>query len=261
MIRYLFSREFLKLLATIMGFGLIVLIVFFYVFLPSYTRQGEQVVVPDVTDKNYNEAIQLLEGTGLSYNLDTLYDFNPNFEPLAVTKQEPPAQSKVKPGRKVYLYINRDTPSKVPFPNVIDKSLFEARAELDKWGIRIGKIQFVEGEFANLVEKAYFKNKVLRAGDMVEKFSSVNLVVSKGTGDNSEYISVENMLVGDAVNALQMQGFAVGQIRYEPGSKAEAGTVFRQDPKYHAGDSLARGRSITLFVAGEQPEEASEAVE
>jgi beta-lactam-binding protein with PASTA domain len=139
--------------------------------------------------------------------------------------------------------------------------LFEARAELDKWGIRIGKVQFVEGEFANLVEKVYFKNKVLRTGDMVEKFSSVNLVVSKGPGDNAAYISVVNMLVGDAVNALQMQGFAVGQIKYEPNSKEEEGIVFRQDPRYQEGDSLGRGRSITLFVAGEEPEEASEAVE
>ena len=261
MIRYLFSREFLRLILVIGGVGLLILLLFFYVFLPSYTRQGEQVIVPDVTDKNYEEAIELLEGTGLSYNLDTLYDFNPNFDPLAVTKQEPPAQAKVKPGRKVYLYINRDTPSRIPFPNVIDKSLFEARAELDKWGIRIGKVQFVEGEFANLVEKVYFKNKVLRTGEMVEKFSSVNLVVSKGPGDNAAYISGVNMLVGDAVHALHMQGFAVGQIKYEPNSKEEEGIVFRQDPRYQEGDSLGRGRSITLFVAGEEPEEASEAVE
>lgn len=261
MLRYLLSREFWKLTAFFGGGTLIVLILFFYVFLPSYTRQGEQVEVPDVTNKDHEEAIHLLESAGLSYNLDTLYDYNPDFSALAVTKQEPPAMSKVKPGRKVYLYINRDTPSKVSFPDILNKSLFEARAELDKWGIRVGKVQFVEGDFANLVEKAYFKNKVLRAGDPIEKFSTIQLVVSKGPGENVEYISVENMLAGDAVNALQMQGFVIGQIKYDPNSKAEAGMVFRQEPRYHEGDSLARGRSITLFVAGEEPEEASEGVE
>lgn len=248
-------------MALVSGVTLVVLVLFFYVFLPAYTRQGDQVSVPDVSEKSFEEAISLLEGAGLSYNLDTLYDFNPNFAPLAVTKQDPPPDSKVKPGRKVYLYINRDTPSRIAFPNILDKSLFEATAELGKWNIKIGRVEYVEGEYANLVEKVYFKSKVLRAGDMVEKFSVVNLVVSKGPGENAEYVSVEKMLVGDAVNALQMRGFSVGQIRYDANSKEEAGTVFRQDPRYHEGDSLARGRIITLFVAGEEPEEASESVE
>lgn len=261
MFKYLLSREFRNLFVLLAGIFLLVLILIFYVFLPSYTRQGEQVTVPDVGGMDHEAAIHMLETTDLSFQLDTLYDFNPQYPPLAVTKQDPPAMSKVKPGRKIYLYINRDAPSQVPFPDIINKSLFEARAELEKWGLKVGRIQYVEGDFANLVEKAHFKNRTIRPGDKVDKFSTIVLTVSKGPGENVEYISVTGMLVGEAVNAIQNQGLIVGQIKFDPASREDAGLVLKQFPAYHSGDSLARGTSITVFVAGEEPEEATEAIE
>lgn len=258
---YLISKEFRITLLLVFSIGLLSLLILFYVILPSYTRQGEIVVVPDVIQMDVEAAAHMLETTSLRYEVDTLYDFNPRFPALAVIKQEPPPNSKVKPGRKIYLSINRKQASRIAFPNIIDKSLFEARSELEKWGLKVGRIQYIEGEFPNLVEQATYKGRKLKAGDEVEKYSSIELTVSKGPGDKVEYMSVKGMLVGEAMNALQMNGLIGIQINYDPNSNEEVGSVIRQFPVFHEGDSVQRGTTINLWVAGQEPDEAAESLE
>jgi beta-lactam-binding protein with PASTA domain len=259
--KYLLSKEFRITLLILASAGLLALLILFYGILPAYTRQGQVLVVPDVTGLDADEASHMLETSSLRFELDTLYDFNPRYPALAVIKQDPPPNSKVKPGRKIYLSINRQAASKIVFPNVIDKSLFEARSELEKWGLKVGRIQYVEGEFANLVEQASHKGRRMKTGDQIDKYASIDLTVSKGPGSMVEYISVSGMDVGEAMNALQMNGLIGIQIQYDPASKESPGAVVRQFPVYHNGDSLQRGTTIHLWVAGEEPEEVAESLE
>ena len=57
--------------------------------------------IPDVTGMSASEAIGVLEGAGLSYDMD---DDVASKEDFIVSKQYPSAGTEVKKGSKIYLY-------------------------------------------------------------------------------------------------------------------------------------------------------------
>lgn len=87
-----------------------ILIVYFSIAV--FTRHGQTRTVPGVENTSYTEAIQRLHDAGLRYEIrDSLYleDVKPGY----VVEQFPKRGSEVKPGRKVFLYINAVTPKMV----------------------------------------------------------------------------------------------------------------------------------------------------
>ena len=65
MFRYFISREFFLTLVGLGVVGLLLYIAIFFVFLPTYTRHGDAVLVPDVNEVSLEEAENLLEEKGL----------------------------------------------------------------------------------------------------------------------------------------------------------------------------------------------------
>lgn len=65
------------------------------------TSGAEKVEIPDVTGMSASEAIGVLEGAGLSYDMD---DDVASKEDFIVSKQYPSAGTEVKKGSKIYLY-------------------------------------------------------------------------------------------------------------------------------------------------------------
>ena len=61
----------------------------------------EKVQVPDVVGENVSEAVGILGGVSLSYDMDEDAAAENDF---IVTKQYPAAGTKVKKGSKIYLY-------------------------------------------------------------------------------------------------------------------------------------------------------------
>lgn len=61
---------------------------------------AEKVKVPDVTGSSAEDAIGILNGQGLSYDMDQ----SSESEDFVVTKQYPAAGTSVKKGSKIYLY-------------------------------------------------------------------------------------------------------------------------------------------------------------
>ena len=77
-----------------------------------FTKHGRSVQVPGVENLSYTEAISKLHKHGLKVDIrDSLYrdDVKPGF----VIEQFPKAKSIVKPGRKIFLYINAVHPREV----------------------------------------------------------------------------------------------------------------------------------------------------
>lgn len=77
-----------------------------------FTKHGRSIQVPGVENLSYTEAISKLHDYGLKVDIrDSLYrdDVKPGF----VIEQFPKAHSIVKPGRKIFLYINAVHPKEV----------------------------------------------------------------------------------------------------------------------------------------------------
>lgn len=83
-----------------------------YLSIALFTKHGRSVQVPGVENLSYTEAISRLHSRGLKVDIrDSLY--KDNVKPGYVIEQFPKANSIVKPGRKIFLYINAVHPKEV----------------------------------------------------------------------------------------------------------------------------------------------------
>ena len=87
------------LLVSIIG------LVIVFLWLNIFTKHGEWETVPEVENMSFTNAINTLHGKGFRTDIrDSIY--NDEYQPGFVVEQFPKPGSKVKPGRKIFLYIN-----------------------------------------------------------------------------------------------------------------------------------------------------------
>lgn len=258
MLRYFKSKEFWLTLLGLTLLGVLAYVLLFFVFLPSYTNHGESVLVPEVTEGDLEEAIIKLDGMGLRFEVaDSLYISS--LPPQTVISQDPSGMSKVKPGRRIYLTVNKTIPPMVRIPQIYNVSTYQAKLLLEGVGLEIQRIEYIPDEFKNLVRYAEFRGKRVKEGDTLPKFSELLLFVGKGLG--RERIAVPE-LVGlkyqEAISILHKDGLNIGAVRFDPKAPEERGTVIQQYPRYPSFDSLKLGADMTLIISGPEPEESIE---
>ncbi len=87
-----------------------------YFSIAIFTHHGQSRTVPGVENTSYTDAIQTLHDAGLRYEIrDSIY--REDIKPGYVIEQFPKRNSVVKPGRKVFLYINAVMPKQVVIDN------------------------------------------------------------------------------------------------------------------------------------------------
>lgn len=157
-----------------------------YVATALFTKHGQSDKLPGVEGKSYTEAISILHEHGFKVDIrDSLYreDIRPGY----VVEQFPKARSIVKPGRKIFLYINAVHPKEVILddndrpnePALKGESFRSVMAKLDELGFKNVKIVKVLGTTDRVV-------KVTANGKIVKKMQKIpvnsNLVVEVSDG-------------------------------------------------------------------------------
>lgn len=128
------------------GFGGLLLLAFAMYFLvdavimPSYTRHGVSVQVPDAENRSFEKAKQLVQSRDLTVRRE-IGPYNPNVARETVVDQNPPANSGVKPGRRVYLTVNAGEVPMVTVPELTGKSVREAKNRVSSLGLEPGRIK------------------------------------------------------------------------------------------------------------------------
>ncbi len=160
-----------NLLIIILVAALGICIVYFSIAI--FTKHGQSDRVPAIENKSYTEAIQILHDHGFKVDIrDSLY--KDNVRPGYVIEQYPKAGSVVKPGRKIFLYINAVHPKEV----VIDDDNHPMEDALKSFSPRSGLARLQELGFKNVrVVKVLGDNdcivKVLANGVPVKKMQKV----------------------------------------------------------------------------------------
>lgn len=127
------------LLVAVLGLA----IVFFS--LNIFTRHGEWATVPGIENITYTDAIKILHENGFRTDIrDSLY--KEDIKPGYVVEQFPKAGSKVKPGRKIFLYINAVHPREM----LIDGDSYTPGAALEGYSLRQGMAKLEELGFKNI---------------------------------------------------------------------------------------------------------------
>lgn len=150
-------------LVAIAGIGIV------YLTFAIFTRHGESSVVPGVEKMSYTQAIEILHSKGFKVDIrDSLY--NENEKPGYVIEQFPKSNSVVKPGRKIFLYINAVHPKEV----VIDEDNNPREDALKSTSFRQGKARLEELGFKNIRVV-----KILGENDCISKIYANGKVVKK----------------------------------------------------------------------------------
>ena len=151
-----------------------------------YTHHGEEISVPDICNKKFPDAENLLEAAGLTIVVsDTSY--NRHLPPDCILQQSPDPGQKVKSGRVVYVTINASTKPTLVMPDIVDNSsLREAMAKLRILGFKVGEPQYVAGE-KDWVYGAISRGQRLSAGAKVSIDAMVTLRGGNGmVGDDAD---------------------------------------------------------------------------
>lgn len=233
-------------LAAVVGICVITAAVY---WLDSYTHHGEEVPVTDVTGMYVEEASMLLRGQNLQLVVvDSTYSKK---VPLGtIVEQNPPADSKVKLGRPIYIVVNARSVRQVALPKLADMSLRQAESALKTVGLEVEDIEYEPSEYKDLVLDVKRGGVSLTEGTRLPEGAAVVLVVGFGIG--TEEIAVPN-LQGLSVVAARRQllsnRFILGAVDYLEeltADNAEQFVVYEQSPA--AGTLLLEGNRVNVKV-------------
>ena len=178
-LKFLFSRSFLKQLIM----AVVAVVVFSFVllkWLKYYTNHNAFVEVPNLVGQSLNEAQTALETYTLRLQIQDSSNYNPKYTAGAVIEQEPLAGSKVKTDRKIYVILNPSDYQKVKIPNVIRKTLRQAKPTLNALGFKVGRLIYVDDLGKDEVVALRHKGQIVNPGDALRKTSIIDLVVGNG---------------------------------------------------------------------------------
>lgn len=161
-------------------------IVIVYYSLALFTKHGRSMTVPGVENMSYTQAVQILHDKGLRVDIrDSIY--NEDVRPGFVIEQFPKSGSIVKPGRKIFLYINAVHPKEVVLDEVNNPaedalrglSSRAAQAKLEELGFKNVRVVSVLGPDDRVV-KVLANGKVVKRMQKVPVNARIVLEVSDG---------------------------------------------------------------------------------
>ncbi len=190
-IKFLLSKTFLKnIIAAVILLGLIVFGLNLY--LQNYTHHNEYHLVPDLTNKSFEEAQKILKDRKMNIVIIDTVDYNPDFNKYAIVDQNPHKNDQVKVGRKIYVKLNNNAYAKIAFPPIIGKSKRQAINLLNAAGFKIGKIS-EKPYFAEIVLAAIHQKDSLKTGMKIPKNSTIELIIGDGKRSVEESMNEENL--------------------------------------------------------------------
>lgn len=120
-------------------------IIIVFLSLNIFTKHGEYESVPQVENMSFTNAINTLHAQGFRTDIrDSIY--NEEIKPGYVVEQFPKPGAKVKPGRKIFLYINAVQPREL----IIDADNSEPGEALKGYSMRQGLAKLEELGFRNV---------------------------------------------------------------------------------------------------------------
>ena len=235
-------------LGALAGLVLIVYLIVDQMIMPSYTRQGTSVTVPNVLNQPFEQAQAELESRDLDVER-VVQRFNSNFPRDVVIDQNPPPDARVKPGRHIYVTVNSGDVTKVSVPELEGLSLREAVNRLRARGLEVSETipDSIPAPNVNTVTR-----QDPSPGDSLSEGSSVTLWYSTGLG--REYVTIPEV-TGITVAEAERQ-LLDANLRYVVVGAAEGADISEeivQRQSREPGTSVREGFEIRLYLEEQPP--------
>jgi beta-lactam-binding protein with PASTA domain len=232
------------------GLSILLTVILFFIvlqFLKIYSNHGDTYVLPDFSGKTIAEIEN--EGYDKLYEfivIDSIFDTrNPKG---SVVIQNPPAGSKVKQYRKVYVTLVAFSVEKVEMPDLIDLSLRQAVNTLRSKGLEVNELQYVEDFAGNAILEQLFKSEVIEPGTIIEKGSGIDLVVGLGQDKLAPVPFIIGLTLNHAIDAINKASFNMGNIYFLDGEDLDHARVYRQGPSWNPERKLFKGNTIDISL-------------
>ncbi|MBM3452655.1 MAG: PASTA domain-containing protein [Bacteroidetes bacterium] len=257
-LNFIKSRRFLKHVGLVILFYIVVVFVTMFI-LDWSTNHGEKIEVPNIVGKNANEAKEILEESGLKYQiLDSIYD--PKKPNGTVIQQTPEATKKtsiyVKSGRIIGLRVTKKQ-RMVQVPNLINKSQRFATSILKNRGLKF-EIRYkpVIEELNGVVVEQIYKGKKIINGTMIPAGATITIYVGEFVIEDPEKIpDLYGLTISEAISLLDELGF-----RYDYGCSdcqtredTLSAVITHQSPEFFSGREISKS-SIITFTGSMNPE-------
>ena len=172
--------------------AVVLLTILLYGWLNLYTDHGVEVEVPNVRGMMVEEAESLAESVGMELNIiDSVY--TTKVPRGIVIEQTPPAMSRAKRHRYIYVVMNAKCNRMIPLPDVLQLSYRQATATLEAMGLRISNIVYQPYDHRDIVIGLTLNGRKLNPGERVEEGSSIVLIVGSGTRGGTHPVVVPDL--------------------------------------------------------------------
>ncbi|MDF2158114.1 PASTA domain-containing protein [Algoriphagus sp. CAU 1675] len=221
---------------------------FLKIYLPMQTKHGETVSVPDLSGYSFEDAVSILDRSGLEFRVSPDSGFSTDEKPLAILKQIPAPNEQVKTGRKIYLTLNARNAPMLKMPNLVNTPLKNVQEILSNMGLERGDIIYVPDIGINVVLEQKYRGVDVPEGFEIPKGAKIDLVVGDGLGN--QILTVPNFVGMDEIDAeflILGSGLRVGQKSFVENDTVAVGIVFRQSPP--AEMQVKTGELIDLWIS------------
>lgn len=238
-----------KNLVIALGIGIIALVALL-ISLRVYTKHGEEIVVPNITELYLEEAKITLEAEGLRLEvIDSTYS---NKAPLGtIVEQNPAANSKVKQGRTIYAIQNARFRRPVVVPELRDVSLRQAEVTLKALGLEVDSIIYEPSTYRNIILDMRSEGVSVEAGVRLAEGSKVSLVVGKGQGTEEVTIpAIVGRSLEEARAWLLSHQLTIGTIEYDippTEENIQEYIVYSQSPE--SGTVVVEGTNVNIKLS------------
>jgi beta-lactam-binding protein with PASTA domain len=175
-----FKNSFLLNLLAILAVSVVLYFIFF-ALLGQITGHGEELKVPNIVGKTLLAGESQLTKIGFDVQIDSAYD--PSKKALTVLGQQPESGAIVKPGRTIFITINKAEPPKTPMPNLTGLSLRSAIMILNSSKLHLGDTTYRPDIAQGAVLEQLYNGQVIRPGQMIPQGSTISLVIGDGLGN------------------------------------------------------------------------------
>lgn len=232
-------------LAVLAGF-----IVFDRLLMPFYISKGRTRTVPDVTRMEYEKARHELRRAGLDAKKSYHVKYLSNIDSNIVLVQTPEAGARVKPGRTVYLVVNRREKPSFQMPDLSGRPEFDVRQTLARLDMTLDSIQV--SAVSSPEEDGMVISQSIPAQTMVKPGASVSIIIGKleSSPVGLQKVAVPDVLgmsLSEARRVMSSSSLSNGRVNYEHSALLVPNTVISQKPGANA--FVSPGTPVDLTVA------------
>lgn len=193
------------------------------IIMPFYVAHYEEVVVPDVQQRDFTDAKTILEKKQLAVSKKKRFDLSVPVD--HVIQQIPEPQTTVKPGRMIELIV-ADHDRLINVPTLRLSTFRDARFNLESLGLKVG---LIDSQSSNEFPAGIILEQSVEPNVKVPLGSAVNLKVS--TGNNLIEAKVPYLVHKSLLEAKSMiveSGLRLGNLVKKYSPELLPGTIMEQ---------------------------------